>query len=93
MSTYELLISLLVFNVSILFSQTPGTIKWSTINLGGYSSPAISSNGTIYVGSDKLCAINPNGSIKWEVQLYNNRIYTSPAIASDGTIYLGLQNG
>ena len=32
-----------------------------------YSSPAIGSDGTIYVGSDdcKLYAINSNGTLKW----------------------------
>ena len=46
--------------------ETP-TLKWS-FTTGGvimYSSPAIGSDGTIYVGSDKLYAINPNGTFKW----------------------------
>ena len=46
-----------------------GTIKW-TFQAGGpvKSSPAIGSDGTIYVGSNaaKVYAINPNGTKKWD---------------------------
>jgi hypothetical protein len=56
------------------------------------SSPAIASDGTIYVGSDNgLYAINPDGTIKWK--LAGRSFNTSPAIASDGTIYLGIDYG
>ncbi len=68
-----------------------GSKKWSFIT-GGYieSSPAIGSDGTIYVGStdDKLYAINPDGTEKWNFTTGNN-IHSSPAIDSDGTIYIG----
>jgi outer membrane protein assembly factor BamB len=55
-----------------------------------YSSPAIGSDGTIYVGSydNNLYAINPNGSKKWAFKTANG-LYSSPAIGSDGTIYVG----
>jgi outer membrane protein assembly factor BamB len=57
--------------VSIAWAQV-GTIKWS-FQTGGpiRSSPAIGSDGTIYVGSSgsaKLHAINPNGTPKWDFQ-------------------------
>jgi outer membrane protein assembly factor BamB len=66
-------------------------IKW-TYSTGGKvrSSPAIGTDGTIYVGSydGKLYAINPKGSLKWS---YNTGSYisSSPAIGADGTIYVG----
>mgnify|MGYP001823841558 FL=1 len=54
------------------------------------SSPAIDSDGTIYVGSGdgKLYAINPDGTEKWDLAIWiiGN---SSPAIGSDGTIYVG----
>ena len=55
-----------------------------------YSSPAIGSDGTIYVGSDydDLYAINPDGSIKWEFNAGRGRVDSSPTIGSDGTIYV-----
>ncbi len=59
-----------------------------------YSSPAIGSDGTIYVGSDdhNLYAINPNGTQKWAFKTGGN-VPSSPAIGSDGTIYVGSGDG
>ena len=59
------------------------------------SSPAIGSDGTVYVGSDdkKLYAINGQTGIKlWEFELGGNvfsNLSSSPAIGSDGTVYIG----
>ena len=54
------------------------------------SSPAIGSDGTIYVGSrdNYLYAINPNGTLKWKYRT-GDWVWSSPAIGSDGTIYVG----
>jgi len=54
------------------------------------SSPAIGSDGTIYVGSDKedVFALNPDGTIKW-VFPTRGPVRSSPALASDGTIFIG----
>ena len=54
------------------------------------SSPAIGSDGTVYVGSydRNLYAINPDGSLKWKYQT-GGWVVSSPAIGSDGTIYVG----
>ena len=59
-----------------------------------HSSPAIDSNGTVYVGSwdNSLYAINPDGSNKWEF-VTGDSVHSSPAIASDGTIYIGSRDG
>ena len=68
-----------------------GSKKWA-FKTGGRvtSSPAIGSDGTIYVGSlnDALYAINPDGSKKWEFKT-GDYVDSSPAIGSDGTIYVG----
>jgi len=70
---------------------TDGSLKWKYKT--GYrieSSPAIASDGTVYVGSDDhyLYAINPDGSLKWKYRT-GSWIESSPAIASDGTVYVG----
>ena len=76
-------------------SKNNGTLKWK-FKVGGliYSSPAIGSDGTIYVGTDDdyLYALNPDGTLKWKFKA-NNAISSSPAISSDGTIYVGVDEG
>ena len=72
-------------------NKEPGTKKWAFKTGGGVrSSPAIGSDGTIYVGSfdDNLYAINPDGSKKWAFKT-GGGVSSSPAIGSDGTIYVG----
>ena len=57
-----------------------------------YSSPAIGSDGTVYVGAsydNKLYAINGKSGVKlWEFKT-GHIVLTSPAIDSDGTVYVG----
>jgi len=56
-----------------------------------YSSPAIGSDGTVYVGSGdkKLYAINGETGVKlWEFET-GDQVFSSPAIGSDGTVYVG----
>ena len=56
-----------------------------------WSSPAIGSDGTVYVGSydKKLYAINPKSGVKlWEFET-GNSVNSSPAIGPDGTVYVG----
>ena len=68
-----------------------GDKKWS-ISLGNaiFSSPAIGTDGTIYVGSSDggLYAVNPDGTIRWTFKT-NASVLSSPAVGSDGTIYVG----
>jgi len=55
------------------------------------SSPAIGSDGTVYVGSqdNKLYAINGQTGVKlWEFKTGRD-VNSSPAIGSDGTVYVG----
>ena len=56
-----------------------------------FSSPAIGSDGTVYVGSEdnKLYALNGKTGVKlWEFGT-GNVVASSPAIGSDGTVYVG----
>ena len=76
----------------IISIRTLDRLKWKfkTDNCI-WSSPAIGSDGTIYVGSQDyyLYAIDPNdGSLKWKFET-GFVINSSPAIGSDGTIYVG----
>ncbi|MDK2956042.1 MAG: hypothetical protein PWQ57_1538 [Desulfovibrionales bacterium] len=60
----------------------------------GFSSPAISQNGTIYVGSQdgNLYALTPNGEKEWAFDT-GDIIDSSPAVSPNGTIYVGSVNG
>ena len=69
-----------------------GTVLWE-FETGKFvsSSPAIGSDGTVYVGSydKKLYAINGKTGVKlWEFET-GGEVYSSPAIGSDGTVYVG----
>ncbi len=66
-------------------------VKWS--NATGnqvWSSPAIGSDGTVYIGStdNNLYAYKPDGTLKWSFAT-GGAIYSSPAIGNDGTVYIG----
>ena len=77
-----------------------GTEKWK-FNFGsdkwiGKSSPAISADGTIYIGVNKgddnggyIYAINPDGSKHWHKKLAKYHVSSSPSIAKNGTVYIG----
>jgi len=76
--------------------KKPGTVLWE-FKTGGrvISSPAIGSDGTVYVGSmdKKLYAINGKSGVKlWEFKTGDgvfSGVDSSPAIGSDGTVYVG----
>jgi len=82
-------------------SSNIGGVKWTSIGDGFVilvnsspvaSSPALASDGTIYVGGQNgLNAINPDGSQKWVSG--GNPVVSSPAVGADGTIYFGDFNG
>ena len=69
-------------------------LKWKFhTGSNAHSSPAIDSDGTIYVAvhtpsyySDYLYAVNPDGTPKWKFKFRG--VDSSPAIGSDGTIYM-----
>ena len=72
--------------------KKPGTKLWE-FETGDWvaSSPAIGSDGTVYVGSNdhKVYAINGQSGVKlWEFKT-GGFVDSSPAIGSDGTVYVG----
>lgn len=86
-----------------VIGQTDGTLKWPLpiFSTAGSiaSSPAVGPDGTIYVGSEsnRLFAINPNGTEKWHYPLglivTTDWFDASPTVADDGTIYAGNFDG
>ena len=70
----------------------PGTVLWAfKTRWCVRSSPAIGSDGTVYVGSmdRKLYAINGKSGVKlWEFETGRD-VHSSPAIGPDGTLYVG----
>jgi hypothetical protein len=80
-----------------------GTQLWShyTSDADGdniYQSPAIASDGTIYYvrkGStipenNKLVALNPDGSLKWEFYAGGQWFSTCPTVDANGVVYTGI---
>jgi len=70
-----------------------GTVKWILPDIGDYAqigalTPAIAPDGTIYVQGRRLWAVNPDGTVKWQVLngAFAYNIFSSPAIAGDGTV-------
>ena len=84
------LLALLLLGYSISFAAA-GDLKWryQTGDMVS-SSPALASDGTIYVGSNdgKLYALNSNGTLKWSYATGPIE-FSSPAIGTDGTVYVG----
>jgi outer membrane protein assembly factor BamB len=82
----------ILFWVPFVGSAQSPTNLW-TVRLSDYnctSSPAVATNGTIYVGSfdGNLFAVSPDGKVEWKFNA-SMQIKSSPAIGADGTIYFG----
>ncbi len=71
-----------------------GTLKWSqTISATTRSTPAIGSDGTVYIGSSgRLYAYTSAGVYKWSYALSGD-VTSSPIIGSDNTVYIGSRGG
>jgi len=77
-----------------------GTLKWE-FDLGsnryiGKSSPAISADGTIYIGTwigdgngGEIIAVNSDGIEQWRKTIADFVVNSSPSIGEDGTVYIG----
>ena len=70
-----------------------GSENWKYETDGGVgTTPAVGFDGTIYIGTtaNKLIALRPNGSEKWEYESPSaGQMNSSPTIAPNGTIYVG----
>jgi outer membrane protein assembly factor BamB len=67
-----------------------GTLIWkvSTGTEVAAASAAVSSDGTLYVGTEILRAFYPDGTLKWMVDVGGDVYGTSPTVSADGTIYV-----
>jgi outer membrane protein assembly factor BamB len=97
-----------VCSSSKLFAIYPnnGTKKWTydfpSERHIGKSSPTISAEGTIYVGTNigsgsvsggDIFAINPDGTERWRKLIVDKGwVDSSPCIAEDGTVFIGSQS-
>jgi len=77
-----------------------GTMCWTfvldSMSSVEWSSPAVSADGIIYVGTifgdgagGDIIAVNSNGTERWRQRIANYWVDSSPAIAADGTVYIG----
>lgn len=76
-------------------SQMPGQELWHVLAPHQiYSSPAVSPDGTIYVGTTggSLCSFSAPGRTNW-VLSFSGGIYGSPSIGPDGRVYAAARNG
>jgi outer membrane protein assembly factor BamB len=85
----------------VIYALYPnGTVRWRFAFMSDeyvdHSSPAISADGTIYVGTSLgegdggyIVAVNPNGTERWRKLIATYVCRSSPAVASDGTVYIG----
>lgn len=80
-------LSLFALASQIVIAGTPGTLKWVFDTGGAVDSPTIGSDGTIYIGSDKLYAVNPDGTVKWAFESGDS--IRSPAIGANEILYAG----
>lgn len=96
----------LAYGANLHAFDAEGNQRWqvtatgSIVELGGANrgigSPAVGTNGTIYLttgtpGTPALQAISSSGSINWTriIPTANPAFYSSPAIGSNGNIYFG----
>lgn len=83
------------------FSATPppteGTVAFRTLlsDTVEFSSPVISSTGTIYIGDQgkDLWALDPFGNPKWSFHTGGNIRYSTPAVRANGSILVGSADG
>jgi glucose dehydrogenase len=85
-SVWLLMVALFIVSSLVVSgpAQAPGTILWK-IHSGGqffFSSAAVGSDGTIYVGSwnGQLLALDPSGTQKWAFKT-NGPIFSSQLLA------------
>ncbi|MFH1531632.1 MAG: PQQ-binding-like beta-propeller repeat protein [Pseudomonadota bacterium] len=81
---------------ALLAYDADGALEWSLPMTDGYVSIkdlAIGADGTIYFGDGYsgggFYAVNPDGTLKWTLDIGGSEFMGSPAIGADGTIYAG----
>lgn len=83
-------------NDGSIYAVRGGTKLWSqSISCNGSPSPAVGSDGTVYVGSPSTTYIRAYSTSGTLTRTYNleARLASSIAIGSDGSLYFGCDNG
>lgn len=78
-----------VFASFSIHAATDGSLKWKYdlgVSIG--TSPAVGSDGTVYISAEKLYAFYPTGKLKWTYMPIQGRVLTSPVIGQEGNIYV-----
>ncbi len=71
--------------------SSSGELKWHVATTEYIHEPPVTGpDGTVYVSSDYLYAINPEGTLKWRSTGLGD--YSGPATGHDGTIYVTRDN-
>jgi len=75
------------------YNSQDGSLKWTYPFISPLvASPTVGADGTIYIGADTFCALNPNGTLKW--QYSTGTTFSSAALSADGaTVYVGSYAG
>ena len=68
--------------------RSDGFLKWEYPVGTRILSPAIGTDGRLYVATDKLFAFRTDGSLQWRCAIEDAEFLSSPALAADGTIYV-----
>lgn len=86
-------IYLVTKRAELIAVQPDGKKAWSFSGMGQPGAPVLGASGTIYfpVGN-KLCAVSPSGSEKWEA-LLDSDVWGSMTLSSDGTLYAATRQG
>jgi len=53
----------------------------------GFSAPAIGTDGSVYIATDSLYALNPDGTVRWTRFFTGEELRSSASIGADGTIF------
>jgi hypothetical protein len=77
-----------VSNGCLYAINSDGSQKWRYHANGGNGSPAIGSDGTIYISGGRfLQAVSPEGTNRWSfAYVVNQGTYASPSVGQDGSI-------
>lgn len=70
-----------------------GATRWSVpMNQDADAPPVVARDGTLYVASDGLVAVNPTGAVRWRSALQGHA-FGAPAVAGDAVVCTDLNGG
>ena len=102
-SNYRLVFLFCFYSGSLSIWANPGDVIWSYDALGTiYATPAVASDGTIFVAAEvtlksnysgRVCAVNSDGSQKWVIDGLEDWIDSAPTVGPNNRIYFGSWDG